>query len=300
MITRYDIFVKVIEAGSFTQAAAELGYSQSAVSQTVRSLEKEFQTTLIHRGHDGLHLSEDGKAYYSYILALVKAEQNLEEKKKEKTGLLDETVRIGTITSVSRNLLPLLIQKFHAQYTHVNFALRQGDYDEIHEWIKNGSVDFGFLNPEYFNDLNADIIYRDTMVAVLPKDHPLAAKKSVSLKDMAKEEFILLDEGKNSVPLKAFAAHGLQPHLEYTIYDDYSILAMIRQGMGVSILYRLVVNGFTNGLVMRPMKEPIERPIACAYVHKEEMSLAATTFLQYVMQETPHVIKQMGMDKGIV
>lgn len=299
-MSKYDIFMKVIERGSFTEAAAELGYSQSAVSQTIHSLEEEFKTKLIHRGHDGLYLTEDGKTYLPYIQAVVKAEENLEDKKKEMSGLVDETIRIGTITSVSRNLLPLLIQHFHELYPQVHFALRQGDYDDIHAWIKDGSVDFGFLNPEYFNDLSAEVIYRDTMVAVLSKDHPLAQKKSVSLKDMAKEEFILLDEGKNSVPLKAFAAHGLRPHLEYTIYDDYSIMAMVRQNMGVSILYRLVVTGFSQGIVLKPLKEPIEREIAVAYVSKNDLPLSARTFLKYVIQETPHVLKQMGIDKGIL
>ena len=299
-MTKYEIFIKVIEKGSFTVAAEELGYSQSAVSQTVHGLETECGTKLIHRSHDGISLTEDGKAYLPYIQAIVNAEENLKDKKKEMSGLVDETVRIGTITSVSRNLLPALIQKFHVAYPHVHFALRQGDYDEIHAWIKDGSVDFGFLNPEYFNDLNFDVIYRDTMVAVLSKSHPLAEKKVVTLKELAKEEFILLDEGTNSVPLKAFTAHGLQPHLEYTIYDDYSILAMVRQNMGVSILYRLVVSGFSQGIVWKPIKEPIERPIAIGYVSKEEMSLASRTFLKYVKEETPHVLKKMGIDKGIL
>lgn len=299
-MNRYDVILKVIEKGSFTEAAAELGYSQSAVSQTIHSLEEEFHTTLIHRGHDGISLTKDGQAYFPYMQAVVKAEQNLIDKKKEMAGLVDENIRIGTITSVSRNLLPTLIQKFHEQYPQVHFALRQGDYDDIHTWIKEGSVDFGFLNPEYFEDLNFDVIYRDTMVAVLSKNHPLAEKKQVTLKELAKEEFILLDEGKNSVPLKAFAAHGLTPHLEYTIYDDYSILAMVKQKMGVSILYRLVVTGFTDGIVWKPIREPIERPIALAYVKKEEMSSASRTFLNYVKQETPWVLKKMGIDKGIL
>lgn len=299
-MTKYTILMKVIEKGSFTEAAEELGYSQSAISQTIKALEEEFHTTLIHRGHDGISLTADGKAYLPYIQAMVKAEENLEEKKKEMSGFTEETIRIGTITSVSRNLLPLLIQQFHAAYPHVHFALRQGDYDEIHSWIKEGSVDFGFLNPEYFKDLNFDVIYRDTMVAVLSKDNPLAKQKVVTLKELAKEEFILLDEGKNSVPLRAFAKQGLHPHIEYTIYDDYSILAMVRQNMGVSILYQLVVSGFSQGIVGRPIKEPIERQIALAYASREEMSLASRTFLKYVKQETPHVLKKMGINKGIV
>lgn len=297
MTTKCDVLLKVIEKGSFTRAAEDLGYSQSAVSQTIRSLEEEMKTKLVHRGHDGLCLTTDGEAYLPYFQAFVKAEQDLNHKQKEMSGLIDETIRIGTVTSVSRNLLPILMKAFHVLYPNTHFLLRQGDYDDIHDWIKEGSVDFGFLNPMYYHDLVSKVIYRDTMVAVFAKEHPLAQKKIVTLKDMAKEEFILLDEGKNSVPLKAFADHGLKPHLEYTIYDDYSILAMVKQNMGVSILYRLVVKGFNSGIVMRPIKEPIEREIACVYVNVDEMPLAARTFLEYVIHETPKVMKKMGMNQ---
>ncbi|NLH63507.1 MAG: LysR family transcriptional regulator [Erysipelotrichaceae bacterium] len=297
MLTKYEIFLKVVEKGSFTLAAQELGYSQSAVSQTVHGLEEELQTVLIHRGRDGLCLSADGKAYLPYFQSIGKAEKNLAEKRTQMLGLVDETIRIGTVTSVSRNLLPILLQKFHALYPQTHFSLRQGDYDEIHAWIKEGSVDFGFLNPVNFDDLRIEVIYRDSMVAVLSKQNPLAKKKIVTLKDMAEEEFILLDEGKNSVPMKAFADAGLKPHIEYTIYDDYSILAMVRQNMGVSILYRLVVAGFSQGLVLRPIREPIERTIAVAYADSRDMTLASRTFLKFAMQETPKVVKKLGIDQ---
>lgn len=83
--------------------------------------------------------------------------------------------------------------------------------------------------------MEVSVLYRDEMVAVLPEGHPLAGQKDVSLAELGREPFILLDEGEYSVPERAFAKLQIEPRIEYKVYDDYSILAMIRQGLGVSI-----------------------------------------------------------------
>lgn len=295
MTSRYRIFAEVCDNGSFSKAAEKNGYSQSAVSQSVHALEEELGSVLLVRKREGLSLTEDGRAYMPYIRSIVSAEEQLEKKKQEMNGLVDATIRIGTFTSVSRNLLPVLMASFRKLYPQTHFELRQGEYDNIHAWIMNGEVDFGFINPEGFDDLDAQVIYHDSMTAVLPDDSPLAEKKVVSLKDLTEEPFILLDEGKNSVPLEAFERYGLKPEIAYKVYDDYSILAMIRQGMGVSVLYSLVTAGFEKDLVIRPVKETIERPIALACRNRKTMPVGAGRFYDYVRKETPAVLRKIGI-----
>ena len=78
MISRYGIFCRVVEQGSFTRAAEELGYSQSAVSQNVRALEQETGVTLLSRRKDGVQLTQDGQEFYPYIQSIFQAEQALE------------------------------------------------------------------------------------------------------------------------------------------------------------------------------------------------------------------------------
>ena len=146
-------------------------------------------------------------------------------------------------------------------------------------------MDFGFANAEAVNNLHTQILYRDEMVAVLPKGHRLAKKEMVSLKDLATESFILLDEGEYSVPEQAFQRRGLHPQIEYKVYDDYSILAMIRQGLGVSILYRRVLEGFGADLVIRPVKEQMERPVALVFGNWDTMPYAARKFASYVQMK---------------
>lgn len=112
MISRYGIFCKIIETGSFTKTAELLGYSQSAVSQTIKALEQETGTTLINRRKDGTLLTVDGAAYLPYFQQIYQAEEALERKEREMRGLENSVIQIGTFTSVSRNLLPELMREF--------------------------------------------------------------------------------------------------------------------------------------------------------------------------------------------
>lgn len=133
-LTKYDIFFKVLETKTISQAAKDLGYSQSAVSQTIKSLEEELETTLFIRQKSGVILSKDGHAYLPYLKSVQASLDNLRTKKQEMKGLDQVTLRIGTFTSVSRHLLPSLMEEFIEMYPNIQFELYQNalsDYDDL-------------------------------------------------------------------------------------------------------------------------------------------------------------------------
>ena len=293
MFSHYDIFCKVVETGSFTRTAQLLGYSQSAVSQAVKALERELGTTLVNRGKGGVSPTADGESYLPYIRAISGAERTLARKQQEMQGLENSTIRIGTFTTVSRNLLPQLMQRFKARYPGAQFVLRQGDYNGINQWVREGETDFGFTNRETAAGLTARTLYQDEMVAVLPPGHPLAPAQQVTLGQLAAEPFILLDEGVHSVPLDAFSRQNLTPRIEYKVYDDYSILAMVRQGLGVSILYRLVLPGFGEGVTVLPIQEAPKRTVALAWRDWETMPLAARRFAEFIFHHAPEILEEL-------
>ena len=284
MISRYGIFCKVIELASFSKVARKIGYSQSAVSQTIKSLEKELGVILIDRKKDGITLTSDGKEFLPYLEAIYSAECALEQKHKEITGLENSIIRLGTFTSVSRNILPQLMKQFKKIYPNVNFILKQGEYTSIQKWVQTNSVDFGFVNSNAVSGIDVEVLYEDEMLAVLPPNHPLAQNKTISLAQLAKEPFILLDEGDYSVIMNAFQKLHLSPQIEYEVYDDYSILAMVRQGLGVSAMYGLVLNGLEKGLQIRPIREKPTRPVALAWQNKNTMSLASRRFMEFIQK----------------
>ncbi len=292
MDSKYSVFLKVLDCGSFTRAAEELGYSQSAVSQSVRTLENELGTKLILRSREGLALTEDGKSYLPFLRAVAASENALADKKTEMLGLSHSKIRIGTFTSISRNILPRLMQEFLEIYPDVTFELIQGDYTTITEDILTGSLDFGFVNPESVSDIITESIYQDSMMAVLPADHPLAENQSVSLKDLVHDPFIVLDEGNFSIPLQEFEKHGLMPNITYKVTDDYTILSMIRQGLGISILYKLVLSGFSDGVRVLPIDEKFNRTIAVGYRDYETMPIAARRFVDFIKEKLRDVLPE--------
>ena len=159
MVSRYGIFCKVIENGNFTKVAKEVGYSQSAISQSIKALEQELGSILIDRKKEGITLTDDGKSFYPYIQAIFHAELSLKQKQQEMKGLEHSVIRIGTFTSVSRNILPQLMKSFKSLYPTVNFVLKQGEYTSIKKWILHGEIDFGFVNSDVVSGIIMEFLF---------------------------------------------------------------------------------------------------------------------------------------------
>lgn len=210
----------------------------------------------------------------------------MERKRQETMGLQNSLIRIGTFTSVSRNLLPPMMKRFKEKYPDVRFVLRQGEYTSIPQWIRQGEIDFGFVNQDAVEGMETRLLYEDHMLAVLPQGHRLEKKSSLTLRDISTEPLILLDEGEHSVLLDAFHGAGLTPNLAYEVYDDYSILSMVRQGLGISVLYEKVVAGFEQGLSLRPIQESPRRRVALSWLSWNTMPYAARRFAEFLMENS--------------
>jgi len=282
MASRYQIVCMVVDRGSLKHAADELGYTQSAVSQAVKALERELGTTLIERGKQGVSLTRDGKQYLPYLRQIVTAEAELEGKRQELLGLSSTDIRIATFTNVSRTVLPRVIRDFGTLHPGVRFTLKQGDYTRNAQWVHDGVVDFCFTARGFTAGLEKRVVYHDELVALLPTGHPLTAKEKVTLADLASEPFVLLDEGEQSLVLDAFATHGLSPHVMSEVTDDYTIMAMVEEGLGVSMLYRRTVEGMRADIRVRPIVYAPSRDVVAAWRSWDTMPIATRRFIDYM------------------
>lgn len=122
------------------------------------------------------------------------------------------------------------------------------------------------------------------MLAVFPKNHPLAGRASVRLEEIADEPYILMEEGHFSEPINAFHAAGLEPNIRYTIHDDYAIMTMVEAGLGVSILAELVLRRTNYDIVTLPIDPPIYRTLAIGYKDKHSLPIASRRFIEYLTE----------------
>lgn len=281
---RYIALLKVIEIGSFTKAAELLGYTQPALSQMVASLERELSIKILYRSRYGIRLTPEGERLYPTIQSSVLQYEAMRRTADEIRGLDSGIVRIGTVSSVSCHWLPGVIRAFWKKHPNVQIVLHQGDYTTIPEWVRTGAVDFGFVNPNAVKGMETTTIKSDEFRAVLPKHHPLAEKKSMVLEDLAEEPFLMLEEGAYSEPLEAFRAAGITPNVKLRVHDDYSILSMVEQGLGVSILAELVLNKTNYDVVMLPIEPAIIRTMGIVIKDKNTLPLASREFIRYLME----------------
>ena len=278
-MNRYLALQKVVELGSFSKAAEALGYTQSAMSQMIASLEDELSIKLLNRARTGIKLTIEGAELYPYLERTIYQYIASQEKAKEIRGLETGVIRMGTLASISAHWLPSLLKEFQEKYPGMEFVIHQGDYTSIQEWIKTGAVDFGFVNPKAVSGLETIVLKDGPMLAVLPEDHPLAEKEVVSLAALAAEPFILLEEGNYYEPLEAFRSIGIAPNIKYTIHDDYAIMTMVEAGLGVSILAELILHRTNYQIALRPTNPMVSRTIAIGYKDEASLPMASKRFI---------------------
>ena len=281
---QYEALLKTIELGSFTKAAAELGYTQSGISHMLAALERECGCTLLYRDRSGVRLSSDGEVLLPLFRTVENAQKELLGKLSELQGLEAGLISIGTVTSVSVHWLPSIIQEFHAAHPQIQFRLRYGqDYVEIEKWLSEGLVDCGFIGlPATYPNLNLRTLRRDAFVAVLPREHPLAARSSISLHELADQPFIRLEEGNDNEIAALFSESGIQPKVCFTAWDNQTILAMVSKGLGVSVLTELILMDEPYDVVAVPLSPPAYRDLALATRKDGDLTAAAQAFVSAV------------------
>ena len=285
-LERYFALLKILEIGSFTKAADAMGYSQSAVSQMVQSLESELSLKLLYRSRNGIKLTPEGEALLPYIQRTVNHYNAMLEKTRELKGLNGGLIRIGTLSSVSSQWLPGLIKYFQTRYPKVHFLLHQGDYTTIPAWVRAGEIDFGFVNPdaESVRGLHTIFVTSGGHKAVLHPDHPLAAQPWVTLEQLAKETFLLLEEGCLSEPLEAFRTLGLEPRVELRMHDNFSICSMVEANVGVSILPELALRKMNFRIVQLPTVPPVIRRVSLVMKDPDILPIASRYFIEFFLK----------------
>ncbi|CAK1240736.1 DNA-binding transcriptional regulator [Fructobacillus tropaeoli] len=284
------VLEKILQMNSFTKAAQAMGYTQSSVSQMVASLEKEFGIQLLKRSRQGVQLTPEGEKLYPYIERSLRQYQILQETAGAIRGLETGTVRIGAITSVSCYWLPDLFKRFQERYPAIEFVLHQGDYGTIVNWIQDGTVDFGLMTADYGDGLAKRVIHTTEMKAFFPADHPLAKLDRVPIASLTEEPFILVEGGGYSEPLEAFRKAGLTPNVRYRIQDDYTIMAMVEAGLGISMLSELVASRTNFNVVAKSVEPQVNRPVAIAYREKEALPIASQYFMDFLTANQQELI----------
>ncbi|KIL41619.1 hypothetical protein SD70_05685 [Gordoniibacillus kamchatkensis] len=282
-ITQLIVFVKVAELGSFTKAGQALNMTQPAVSHAISSLEAELGVVLLMRDRrKGLALSAVGQRILVHARGIVGLIDKIEQDVAAERGLETGTVRIGSFPSASAHFLPKIIGAFRRKHPNIEMVLLEGTYQEVEQRLLSREADVGFVT---FPNKRLEVIplAKDRMVVVLPHDHPLRQLPRIPLPKLDGEKFII-STGYEAPLLELFEQASIKPRTEFQVQNTSTLLKMIEEGLGLSIVAELALPGELPGVHVRELDPPLWRHFGLACPSFKEASPAVQLFVQIALE----------------
>lgn len=235
-------FIAVAEELHFGRAAARLNISQPPLSQQIQILEQQVGARLLARTNRSVSLTAAGKQFLAdsrQVLSLVNdASARAERLHLGETGEL----RIGFTSSAPFiSAVSHTLSTFRRHYPDVHIQTREINTREQIVPLNEGSLDLGLMRNTQLPDMLAwEVILREPLMAMIPRDHPLAAQPSVTLAELAKEPFVFFDPhvgtGLYDDILGLMRRYGLSPVITQEVGEAMTIIGLVAAGLGVSIL----------------------------------------------------------------
>ena len=249
-------FLTAVRMGSFTKAAEELNFSQSAVSQIIGSLENELECKLVERKYNGIELTPIGHELYPSI---VQAETGLTHLRNLSIQLRQNAnaqIRIGCFSSVSNTWLPHILLAYQKKHPEVTFDIRIG-FRELEKWLLDGDIDLVIADTELSPVLSWHPLFDEPYYVVMPSEFVSAEKISISQDELSKYPFIRVP----SQLLPKYQKYISKKQVNVSGDDDHTLLAMIAQGLGISIMPELCLHTLPENVRILELQPSLTRTL---------------------------------------
>ena len=261
-IKKCKLFVITAETKQISKTAKLTGYTQSAVSHMLKSLEKEVGIELFKRDRYGVHLTSLGADFLFYVKRFLAENERLEQFVYDLHGLEVGSIRIGSYTSVSTAALPGIIKVFHESHPNVDIAIKEGGSDDIESWIADYEVDLGFCSKRPAFAFDFIHLIHDPMIAVLPPAYEVPADmKSFPISEFNGKPFILSEEGIDYDINNILEKTKTHPDIILSAKDDATIISMVEHGVGLAILPELSCKGRPGNYITMPLEPHYSRDL---------------------------------------
>jgi len=194
-IESLKVFCDLTETESFTKAAQINGVTQSAVSQTISALERQFKSLLIERSKKNFRLTAEGEVLYDYSKQILQTHDALHSKLQEIKEIISGNIRVATIYSIGLHVLPPYVKRFLKTFPTVNVHVEYRRPDQVYEDVLGNVVDLGLVAyPAKDAKLEIVPLHKDLLVLICHPQHPFARLKSLKLKALSGQKFVSFEK----------------------------------------------------------------------------------------------------------
>jgi len=282
-------FIAVAEELHFSRAAARLGISPPSLTEQIQGLERELGVRLLLRSKRTVSLTDAGTNFLEEArMAVRHAERAAVVAKRAGRGETGR-VEIGYVSSAScTGLLTSTVAQYRARHPLVSFIIRKTETSRQLDQIAEGRMDLGFLRPpsRYPPGVAAIVVARQSLILALPDNHRLAAKKTISAKELADEPFIAptfeMERGIYQHTAELGERAGFVPQIAERAPDFLTIVTMVASGFGIAVVPKSCDRIQIPGVTYRNLTPQTRPAELSAAFRQDERSPAVRAFIEHL------------------
>ncbi|MBV9421659.1 MAG: LysR family transcriptional regulator [Solirubrobacterales bacterium] len=288
-VGRLRVLCEVVAQGSFSAAAEELSYTQSAVSQAIARLEAETGSTLVVRDRGAVRPTAAGATLVEHAEAIFAQIEAAETDLDAVLGVRGGRLRMASFPSAGATLMPLAIATFRERHPDVALTLAEGEPEEIAPRLRAGEFDLALLfefpgaRERPGAGLRTVKLLDDPMHVALPAEHPLAGKPALTLPDLREEDWVQTSASSPCARhvVRSCLAAGFEPNVTFESDDYETVQGLVAAGVGVALIPRLALTRVRPEIVVRELapRSPARKVVA-ATIAAPGTAPAATTMMR--------------------
>jgi len=239
-----ETFAEVVRQGSITNAARDLGYTQSAVSRHIAALEDAYGATLLDRQPRGVTPTQHGEILMGHVAAILR---RVREARQDLAQLDDGTsgrLRVAAFPTAIARLVPAAVSAFRHGRPGVSVSLVEGYTPRLLEQIDAGDADIAVVSAPPDRPIPADAarlthLLDERLLIAVPARHRLARRRTVRLREFADDPFVTGSATDEPALMRARLPAGFAPVVEIVVADWTGKLGCVAAGLGVAFVPEL-------------------------------------------------------------
>jgi DNA-binding transcriptional LysR family regulator len=288
---RLESFVAVARRGSFTDAAADLHLSQSAVSQQISALEHELNAQLFDRSRRRVALTPAGAALLERAERLLQDSEAARRAVGAAQGLIAGALDIAASLTIAAYLLPESLALLAREHPEVRASVRIENTERVVRSLLADEVDLGFVEGDVSAEgIRIEELHIDELVVIVPPEHRLSSLPTVEPVDLAAEPFVVRERGSGTqrIAESALARAGIDTsrlRVVAQLSGIDAIKAAVEVGLGVAIVSALAVRREVDHgtlVALRVSGTPMDRRLAAAFAAGRAVMPAARELVQLI------------------
>ena len=294
--------LKVFEAtarhGSFTRAAEELYLTQPTVSIQVKQLTKAVGLPLFEQIGKRLYLTEAGQKLLDTCQEIFQGLEQFEMSVADLKGMKQGKLKLAVITT-AKYFVPRLLGPFCKRYPGIDISLQVTNHQRLQESMAANEDELYIISQTPSQpDLTVHPFLENPLVVIAPTSHPLARKKNIPIEALNNEPFIMRESGSGTRKAveKLFTEKDIRVKVRLELGSNEAIKQAIAGGLGISVLsqHTIISEGTTGEFAILDVQGfPIERHWYVANLAGKQLSVVAETFLQFLLEESPDMARQL-------